>query len=169
VTDFESAQRALNVIRFQGEGAHDSIWTDPTSELHSFPEVAHYFRFNQLKLGRMYVEGDTVASGPTGPTLEVPWHAAWNIAANAKVAMYPEGSEVREHAERFNRAYTSFLGLIERSLNGEPDLLLRAVPQMFVLKEQMQQLICNPFPGREGVYAAPTFEYAPAEPGAADC
>lgn len=168
VTDFESARRALSVIRHQGEGADNSIWTDPRGELHGFPEVAHYFRFNQLKLGRLYVEGDTVTSGPTGPAIEVPWDAAWNVAVDAKVAMYPEGSEVRAHAERFNRAYTSFLELIQRALNGEPGLLLRAVPQMFVLKERMLQLIRNPFPGQKGVYAAPTFEFAPREPNSAE-
>lgn len=170
VTDMASAQFALDVIRSQGEGALHSIWSGDQAMFHSFPEVAHYFRFNQLKLGRMYVEGDTVESGPTGAAVEVPWHAAWNIVPNAKVRMYPPGSEVRAHAERFNLAYTTFLRTIEQALNGQPDLLLRAVPQMFVLKEMTLQLMRNPFPGREaeGVYAAPTFEYAGPDAQTAD-
>uniref|UniRef100_UPI003F49460E ferritin-like domain-containing protein n=1 Tax=Cupriavidus yeoncheonensis TaxID=1462994 RepID=UPI003F49460E len=161
VHDLDSAIEAMEVIRDQGEGASHGIWTGDRKMFHDFPEVAHYFRFNQLALGRLYVEGDTVASGPTGPTLEVPWEHASHIVANAKVSQYPAGSEVRAHADAFNRAYCSLLRSIDRAFNGQPNLLLGAVPHMLAIKDLAARLMRNPFPGREaeGLHAAPTFEF----------
>lgn len=161
--DAERAFMALDVIRDQGEGANDDIWNGNVEVFHSFPEVAHYFRFNQVQEGRMYVPGDTVNSGPTGPELVVPWDAAYKIATNPKISQYPVGSEVRRHADAFNRAYCDLLRDLHHAFNGQPNRLLQAVPRMFILKEAAQQLMRNPFPGREheGVNAAPTYEYVP--------
>src|SRR6201999_4150193 len=60
VDDLDSALRALTEIVQQGEGAaHRDVWdgdveaSDPTRR-----EVAHYFRFQELKVGRRYQPGD---------------------------------------------------------------------------------------------------------------
>jgi hypothetical protein len=163
VKSLETAIDALRVITDQGEGFERTIWCGDKSD--PFPEVAHYFRFNELARGRLYEEGDTYESGPTGAPLHVPYDQAYPIAANVKIADYPKDSQVRAHAEEFNRAYSELLGLLEQAFNGKPDLLLKSVPYMYQLREAAQRIMKNPFPGRErtGLHAAPTFEYCPGK------
>jgi hypothetical protein len=150
VTDLESALRALELIAGQGEGLGGGIY-DAESEL------AHYYRFQQLQLGRYYQKGD-VADQPTGTELEVDWTAAYPALANAKLADYPQDSELRQAAVDFNDSYAGFLRLLTEAFTGQPELLLNAVPQMFRIRDDMSRLFRNPIPGRPGVHAAPTFE-----------
>jgi hypothetical protein len=152
VTGLDSACKALTLIAEQGEGVGGRIY-DVESEL------AHYYRFKQLLLGRYYLEGDEPAN-PTGPPLEIDWNAVYPIKKNATVEDFPEGSELHAAALGFNLAYADFLDLLTRAYTGSPELLLEAVADMFRLREKMTQLIHNPIPGMDGVNAAPTFEPA---------
>ncbi|UTH75178.1 ferritin-like protein [Chromobacterium sp. IIBBL 290-4] len=166
ITDTVSALLALQTIRHQGEGVSDTIWTGNREQFKSFPEVAHYFRFNELLQGRLYQRGDTVQSGPTGKPFEVDWEAAIKIKPNSKLADYRAAPEIHAHALAFNTAYCDFLRQLNRAYNGEPALLQTGIGCMFSLKELILRLVNNPLPGStEGWHAAPTFEYA--APGAA--
>ena len=150
ITDMASAKAALDLIAEQGEGTTDAIFD-------SEGEIAHYYRFQQLLLGRHYQPGD-VAGHPTGAPLAVDWEAAFPVKTNATLADYPEGSEPRAAAEAFNRTYADFLGLLTRALDGQPELFIEAVGGMFRIKELSYQLMRQPMPGMPGVNAAPTFE-----------
>ena len=154
VTDLETASAAIRIISEQGEGLGGGIY-DYEGEL------AHYYRFKQIALGRYYQEGDS-ADEPTGPPLETDWEAVYPVKADARLEDYPEGSELRAAAEDFNRQYAEFLALLTRAFSGQPDLLIEAVVFMFRLKERMTALIRNPIPGQDGVHGAPTFEVATA-------
>jgi hypothetical protein len=72
----------------------------------------------------------------------------------------PAGSELHDMALAFNRAYAKFLKTLTEAYNGEPQLLMSAVPQMFEFRNLMTQLVRNPLPGT-GYHAAPTFEVHP--------
>lgn len=61
-------------------------------------------------------------------------------------------------AKAFNDEYAGILALLTTAFNGRPNLLQEAVPRMFQLRNRITQLMHNPIPGMEGVYAAPTFE-----------
>ena len=54
----------------QGEGAaHVEVWDGDHDDIHpDRDQVAHYYRFQELKPGRRYRRGDTPQSGPTGDT-----------------------------------------------------------------------------------------------------
>jgi len=164
VVSLETAVKALQIITDQGEGMERTIWVGGDD---SDNEVAHYFRFNELAVGRQYQSGDTYQSGPTGAVLSVPYDLAYSAAVNAKIAEYPAGSEVRTHAEAFNVAYGQLLQLLERAFTGEPSVLLQSVPHMYLLRNAAQSLFKNPFPAKEdsGLNAAPTFEYVPVLTG----
>ena len=162
VTDIVSALLALETIRNQGEGLNDTIWTGNREKFKSFPEVAHFFRFNELLAGREYKWKDTVETGPTGAAFEVDWSAAIPIKANSKLADYRHAPEIFANAQAFNLAYWDFLRVLQRAFNGEPALLQQGIGCMFTLKDRFQRLVNNPLPGDpEGRHAAPTFEYAP--------
>ena len=66
VTDLASAIAALEEIVEQGEGMqHQEIWDGDRDMFHpDREEVAHYFRFNEIVVGRRYQAGDTPQSGP---------------------------------------------------------------------------------------------------------
>jgi hypothetical protein len=162
VTDIDSALKALSLIIQQGEGSDPGMYTLEG-------ELAHDFRFEQLKLGRYYEKGDKPydssapdKTGPTGPELKVDWSAVYPIKKNARLSDYEKSPELHAAAVSFNQSYADFLKFLTDAYNGKPELLLQAVPRMFVLRNKINQLIHNPIPGMDGVNAAPTFEMAPA-------
>lgn len=152
VIDLASAKAAIELIAEQGEGFGGTIYDDEQ-------ELAHYYRFEQLVLGRYYQNGDQPGF-PTGPELHVDWDAAFQIKTDARLADYPVESEVYQAAVEFNRSYAEFLELLTAAYNGRPALLLEAVVDMFRLRDQMTRLMHNPIPGQLGLNAAPTFEMA---------
>ncbi|HWO14571.1 MAG TPA: ferritin-like domain-containing protein, partial [Polyangiaceae bacterium] len=152
VTDLASARAAIRLIAEQGEGKGGSIYS-------SEGELAHYYRFDQLVRGRYYQAKDKEHE-PTGPELRVDWGAVYPLKTNARVVDYLEFHELRAAADAFNGAYADFLASLTAAYNGEPQVLMQAVPQMFRLRNGMLQLIHNPLPGSAGKNAAPTFEIA---------
>jgi hypothetical protein len=152
VTDLASAEAAIRLISEQGEGYGGGIYDEQR-------ELAHYYRFEQLLLGRYYLADDQPGQA-TGPTLSVDWDSSYPIKQDAHLADYPAGSELSEAVVAFNRAYADFLSLLTKAFTGHPDLLIEAVTVMFRLRDLITQLIHNPIPGLDGVNAAPTFEMA---------
>lgn len=150
VTDLESASRALRLIAEQGEGLDRGIYDDGG-------ELAHYYRFQQLQLGRYYQKGDQPDS-PSGPELHIDWEQVNKVKVSARLADYPAGSELAASAEAFNVDYGGLLALVTKAFNGEPNRLQQAVWTMFRLRDQFNRLIRNPLPGSEGLHAGPTFE-----------
>ncbi|MBP2561459.1 hypothetical protein J2857_004249 [Neorhizobium galegae] len=151
VVDLKSAIDALELIIEQGEGDGGGIYDDDEHEL------AHYYRFDELVKGRYYLKGDKPGH-PTGPQLQVDWDGAYPIKPNLKVAEISDGSELREATIAFNHRYGEFLKLLTLAYNGQPSLLLEAVPIMFEFRNMMLELIRNPLPGHPGLNGSPTYE-----------
>jgi len=164
VTDLQSAMRAIEEIKEQGEGMnHASIWDGDRNMFHpERKEVAHYFRFNEIMQGRSYQPGDTARSGPTGAPIEVDWDAVYNMKPNPRSADYPEGSEIRAKLDAFNRTYSSILHLLDHCFNGKPKLLSVATGAMYELKLQAVELMQIPS-GDGDTTVGPSFEYIPPE------
>ncbi|MFF3912085.1 ferritin-like protein [Streptomyces sp. NPDC001852] len=150
VSDLDSACRALRFIAAQGEGLDSGIY-DADGEL------AHYYRFRQLQLGRYYQVGDD-PDAPSGPPLGISWDDVYKVKVSARLADFPAGSELARAARDFNAQYGAFLALLTRAFNGQPDLLQDAVCDMFRLRDGFNRLVRNPLPGSDGLHAAPTFE-----------
>ncbi|MEU2715636.1 ferritin-like protein [Streptomyces sp. NPDC007205] len=157
VSDLDSARQALRFIAAQGEGLDSGIY-DADGEL------AHYYRFRQLQLGRYYQVGDD-PDAPSGPPLSISWDDVYKVKVSARLADFPADSELARVARDFNADYGAFLALLTRAFNGQPDLLQDAVCDMFRLRDGFNRLVRNPLPGSDGLHAAPTFEI----PTAAGC
>jgi hypothetical protein len=125
-------------------------------------EVAHYYRFQELRLGRRYRTGDTPRSGPTGEEIKVDFDGVLPMRPDPRTADYPEGSPVRVAQEEFNQTYSLLLYQLEQAFNGEPGRLPDAVGTMFGLRKQAQALMKLPT-GDGKTTAGPTFEYVPPE------
>ncbi|WP_094102361.1 ferritin-like domain-containing protein [Streptomyces phaeoluteigriseus] len=150
VTGRDTAIAALNLVAEQGEGLHGGIFD-------SQDEIAHYYRFQQLEKGRYYQKGDKPGE-PSGPDLNVDWNAAYPVKPDIKMADLAEDPEILAAAKEFNQSYATFLTSINLAYNGQPDLLLKAVWEMFRIRDSMNRLIRNPLTGHPGANAGPTFE-----------
>ncbi|ANP54849.1 hypothetical protein J2Z21_001495 [Streptomyces griseochromogenes] len=162
VTDLKSALLAVEVISDQGEGADGTIWDSDDTIFGEERQVAHYFRFKEIRVGRRYGRYDLPRSKPSGPLIDVVWEDAYAIHSAAKVRDYPEGSQVRAHAESFNRRYAYLLTLLELAFTGSPPAMRYAVPVMLELRDLSERLYRNPYPdpvlAETGLHACPTFE-----------
>ena len=150
VHDLDSAREALRFIAGQGEGMDQGLYD-------AGGELAHYYRFRQLQLGRYYQKGDH-PDRPSGPPLDVDWDKVFTVKVSARLSDYPAGSELAAVAEAFNADYAVFLALLTKAFNGEPDLLQEAVWHMFRLRDGFNRLMRNPLPDSGGRHACPTFE-----------
>jgi hypothetical protein len=166
VRDLASALQALTEIVEQGEGSTPSdVWDGDHQMFHADrDEVAHYYRFEELKLGRRYQLGDTPSSGPTGKAAEVAWDAVRPMRPNPRIADSPPGGEVHAAQQAFNAAYCTLLYLLEQAFNGDPSMLGAATGAMFGLKSQAVALMA--LESGDGFTAGPTFEFvAPGDRG----
>ncbi|MEB3335084.1 MAG: ferritin-like protein [Cyanobacteriota bacterium] len=166
VNDFDSANRALRMIQEQGEGAPRGHRIYAGSDVGEFA-LAHYFRFQQLNLGRYYqtlvpgVSEADVPNQPTGPAFagsQLDWSAVYPIKPDLRLSDLPEGSDVREKGLGFQKEYSRFLLELERAFDGAPELLIPAVGGMFRLRNLAEELVRTPIPGQEHYHAAPLYK-----------
>ena len=162
VTDLESAKLAITEISEQGEGLSDSIADGDHRLFQQQIEVAHYYRFNEIYLGRQYTEDDTPQSGPSGPELPVNWNAVYDMRPNPKVSQYLDYPEILEIMHRFNCTYMDMLDLINDGFNGKRSSMMAAVTKMYELKDQATSLMNIPS-GEDNTTVGPSFEYVPPE------
>ncbi len=153
VVSLKTALDSIELISEQGEGGVHGI-DDFEGEL------SHYYRFDQISKARYYVVDKDKPEKPTGPALTIHWDAVYPVVSNAKLSMYPVGSDLHARAVDFNKQYGTFLKLLEEALNGRPDRLNAAFAGMFRIKQAALELIRNPLPDGSG-NAAPTFEISP--------
>jgi len=125
-------------------------------------ELAHYFRFRELALGRRYVRGDTPHSGPTGEPVDVDWAAVYPMRVNPRSADYEPGSDIRAAMDEFNRSYSEVLALLHQCFNGDPQLLAIATGAMYGIKRQMLTLM-QLDSGDESTTVGPSFEWIAPE------
>ncbi|WP_327588383.1 ferritin-like protein [Nonomuraea sp. NBC_00507] len=163
VEDLESALGALEEIVEQGEGtARGEVWDGDQDIFHpDRDEVAHYYRFQELKLGRRYRRGDSPQSGPTGEPLSTNLAAVRPMRPNPRLSDHAPGSAIRTAQEEFNRTYCTLLNQLEQAFNGDPKVLGSAVGTMYTLKGQANTLML--MPDEDGTMAGPTFDYVPPE------
>jgi hypothetical protein len=158
VTDLVSATVALREVIDQGEG-------EISSPYDADGDLAHYYRFEQLKHDRAYLRSDRMGT-PTGPPVGVDFAAVYPMIPNPRPADLAD-PELIAAAERADRLWSRVLLQIDAAFDGSPATLVDAVQTMFRLRDAMLVLLANPLPGSTGLHAGPTFDWAPPEPSAA--
>ena len=160
VNSLATALAALDEIVEQGEGAaHVEVWDGDYDDIHpDRQQVAHYYRFQELKLGRRYRRGDTPQSGPTGDPISIDWNGVRPMRRNPRSSDYAPGSAIWIAQKQFNDSYCAILRLLDQAFNGSPQTLRAAIGSMYRLKIQAQALM--EMPTEDGITTAgPTFEY----------
>jgi rubrerythrin len=158
VTDLASAKRALEEVKEQGEGIDHTIF-DGDTQFGQVDELAHYFRFNEIRYGRRYLGTDTPSSGPRGDEMVVDWQAVHPATPNPKATDFADQPEVHALMVGANRTYTRLLEVLHQGFSGKPDLLLQAVPVMYELKYAVQALMKIPSGRGDGRTVGFGFEY----------
>jgi len=146
VTNRNTAHDAIETIVEQGEGAHEGIF-DKDHNIFGpgdGKELAHYYRFMEIHLGRHFKKGDTPRSGPHGSPLKVYFDEVYPLSMNMHKSDYPKGSEKRKALEKFSSGYNELLVALEEAFNGHRSGLTEAIARMFSLRNQALSLIQTP-------------------------
>jgi hypothetical protein len=160
VDGLTSALAALDEVVEQGEGAgHTEVWDEDADPLYSDRhQAAHYYRLEELRLGRRYRPGDTPRSGPTGEVLAIDWTRITPMRPNPRLADHPPGSPIRTAQEEFARSYRALLSALERAFDGNAKDFGSAIDRMMQLRSQVLALM--QMPNEDGLtVAGPAFEY----------
>jgi hypothetical protein len=167
VNNLASALVAVEEIVEQGEGAgHTQVWDGDSDVFHpERDQAAHYYRFQELKLGRRYRRGDTPRTGPTGDPISIDWDSVRPMRTNPRICDHAPGSPIRVAQEKFSQSHYALLQLLEEAFGGAPRTLGSAMGAMYSLKAQAQALM--QMPTEDGLATAgPTFEYVAPVPRA---
>jgi hypothetical protein len=154
VIDLESALRALKEVTDEGEGLDHTIWDGDKSE-----ELAHYFRFAELREQRCFLPEDTEKSGPSGPELPVDFGVVAPMRPNPRSDDYRGHPAIHRQMVKGNRIYTRLLRQLQTALTGTPDALRDAVPIMYEFRYQAEALMRIPSPLSPGMTVGPSFEF----------
>ena len=167
VNNLASALVAVEEIVEQGEGAgHTQVWDGDSDVFHpERDQAAHYYRFQELKLGQRYRRGDTPRTGPTGDPISIDWDSVRPMRTNPRICDHAPGSPIRVAQEKFSQSHYALLQLLEEAFGGAPRTLGSAMGAMYSLKAQAQALM--QMPTEDGLATAgPTFEYVAPVPRA---
>lgn len=155
VHNLATAQDALREIVEQGEGHDGEPWERFGSTPGDRRQLAHFYRFDELRKGRQYQVGDE-SEHPTGPIIVVDHEAVRPIATD----LWERGPDdlppgVSRLLDECDTTYRTLLAELEGALSGDPDGLLRATPIMYQLGHQARAL--TKIPVGDGRYAGPRF------------
>jgi Ferritin-like len=157
VADLKTACEAIKEIVVQGEG---EVTEPPAGEkFDAERDLAHFYRFNELRRGHRYRVGDFPAD-PTGEPIVLDLEAVYPMKPNLHMSDI-RAPELRRLAEACNRIWSSLLRRLETALTGSPEELRTAVGTMFELKYAACELLRIPLPDDAGLHAGPTFEVVP--------
>lgn len=156
VTNAAQAVAALQLIVKQGEG------TDTTPLEMPGGKLAHFYRFNEIKVGKKLKPDPNSPNGFSYLADDpIAWNASEiiNLLPDPKVANFAIGSPARAAIEDFNAKYSRLLDGLQDVFNGHPDTF--SIGAMFSLKQAGAKVIAikDEVSGKQ---AAPSFEYAPA-------
>ncbi|WP_197534701.1 ferritin-like domain-containing protein [Symmachiella dynata] len=115
VTDYDSARRAIKIIVDEGEGFGHTIFSGDHEQFGEEPDLAHFYKFNELLVGRRYLPTDSPDADPTGPQIAVDYsknavHHAEVLKDNGQTSLSPG---VQEKLAEFQQTYSDLLRELE--------------------------------------------------------
>jgi Ferritin-like len=152
VGDLDTACEAIKEVVEQGEGEP----TGPAPEFDADRDLAHFYRFDELRLGRRYLRDDRPGH-PTGAPIVLDLEAVYPMKPNLHMSDI-RAPELRRIAEACNVIWSTLLRRLETALTGSPEELQNAVGTMFELKYAACELLRIPLADDSGFNAGPTFE-----------
>lgn len=146
VTDVASAARALSIVVEQGEGTTSSP-EDGDGE----GELAHYYRFAEIRNGRRLIPDPTAAEGYsyTGDPVVFTPSGVHPMIMDPKPELYPADTRAGRLTEEFARSFRHLLVALQRTFTGHPSALNAAMGVMYELRLQVIAMTTTPDPRPE--------------------
>jgi rubrerythrin len=166
IHDVATATKAIHVIVDQGEGNSSDPFVNPAdSDPNAPPELAHYYRFEEIYEGRELVADDNHPKGYSFTGKKIPFNPNYipNMKENPKMENYPPDSKAYTFSKLFNYNYTSLLNCLHKAFNGQPEQINTAMGLMYELRLYALKLLNTPDPNNPGYVAGPSFEYVTSD------
>lgn len=161
VTDLASAKKAIDLIVDQGEGTSTDPFIDSDNEPAEDHEPAHYYRFQEIYMGKELMKDSSAKVGYSFSGAEIPFfpNQVPNMKENPKTSNYPPSSLAYLNSKLFNYNYTNLLNSLHETFNGAPNKLSNAMGSMYALRLYALKLMALPDPNNPGYVAGPSYEY----------
>jgi hypothetical protein len=154
VTSRADASRAIRRIVSEGEGT-------TRSPLDFEGEVAHYYRFEEIRRNQVLQKDPSVAQGFSwGTALGVDWGEVVPAIADPGEHDFSDDPPARAAQDACDRAFTTTLSELHRAVNGESGRLGNAVRAMFDLTMTARAALATPLSGSDKA-AGPAFRFRP--------
>ncbi len=157
ITDPDTACRAIDLIKLEGEGTGLTPYQSPD-------DPAHFYKFGSIVAGRELV---TTPTGYAYAGAAIPFDpdGIWPLKPNCTIAEFAVGTQARNRIEQFAWNYSSLLNALHDAFNGEPARLDAAIGAMYdlrVLSVAMMQTVADP---QTGQTVGPSYEYVKTQGG----
>jgi hypothetical protein len=157
ITDPDSACRAIDIIKIEGEG------TD-ISPFQSAHDPAHFYKFGEIVNGRRIVQTPT-GFAFDGPAFLFDPAGVWPLKPNCKIADFPVGTQARTRIERFAYTYATLLNALHETFRGHPEKFDAAIGLMYDLRVFAVALMQTDAGGKDGLTVGPSYEYVDVQGG----
>lgn len=158
VTDVASAARALTIIVEQGEGT-----TSSPDDGDDAGELAHYYRFAEIRNGRRLVPDPDAEEGYsyTGDPVVFTESGVHPMITDPKLEYYPPGTAAGRLTEQFNRSYRHLLVALQKTFTAVPSALNAAMGIMYELRLLAIAMTTtpDPRPDHAGHCVTPSWRY----------
>jgi Ferritin-like len=160
ITDVESACRAIELVKIEGEGTSATPFQKPG-------DPAHYYKFGEIVAGREIVRtpdgyayaGEAILFEPSG---------VWPLKPNCKIADFPVGTQARTRIEQFAYGYSTLLNALHETFNGDPSRLDAAIGMMYDLRVLATALMQTDVGDGSGLTVGPSYEFVRVQGGMPD-
>ncbi len=156
VNSYADAHQAIFEIVSEGEGTPVTAG-DNGSPLDWQNELAHYYRFWEVKQNLVLTKADTPSGYQWGPqTLGVDWSAVYPAIKDPEQHDFSSEPQAAQDAQqKCNDAYSAMIAALELAFNGQQDQLGIAVRAMFDLRMAARVAFTTPL--NCGKVAGPAF------------
>lgn len=157
ITGPDSACRAIDLIKLEGEGTALTPYQSPD-------DPAHFYKFGAIVAGRELV---TTPTGYAYAGAAIPFDpdGIWPLKPNCTIAEFAVGTQARTRIEQYAWNYSSLLNALHDAFNGEPARLDAAIGAMYdlrVVAVAMMQTVADP---QTGQTVGPSYEYVRTQGG----
>jgi Ferritin-like len=157
ITNPDTACRAIDLIKVEGEGTSESPFQSPG-------DPAHYYRFGEIAAGRRIIKTSDGFAYGGAPILFDP-SGVWPLRPNCKIADFAQDTQARTRIEAFAYNYSSLLNSLHNTFNGAPRQLDTAIGIMYDLRVGAVALMETDTGDSGGQTVGPSFEYVDSQRG----
>lgn len=157
ITNPDTACRAIDLIKIEGEGTSESPFQSPG-------DPAHYYRFGEIAAGRRIIKTRDGFAFGGAPILFDP-SGVWPLRPNCKIADFGPDTQARTRIEAFAYNYSSLLNSLHNAFNGAPEQLDTAIGIMYDLRVCAVALMETDTGDSSGQTVGPSFEYVDRQSG----